>query len=279
MTDPAGERDAGPDLPREPRRGPLDPILSNRDGLFSALEERGAAPPRATPERPWAHRRGEPRLLLLFWAVYLLAASGATIMRLPRMGLSDPSFVQAAARALVLLVAVGLALLWPMVRLSQAPPRRPVAAALVDLAALLLPLAAVLWPVTWLGRWDWPVTAALIATLAAWGAALAAFVAAGTAGPAGPRRVGWAAAVALVALAAPALTAAVPAPGAGLGWLPYASPITAVYALTTEPGAAPPAMTSAEWWAALGPLAGAAALWAALAARTTPPVANTPGSV
>ncbi len=250
-----------------PRRGVLDPIMSNRDGLFSALEERGSRT--RAPGQAWDHRRGEPRLLVLCWAIYLLAASGATIMRLPDMGFADPRFVQTAARVLIVLMGVGLIVLWPMVRLSQASPRRPVVAALVDLTALLLPLTAVLWPVTWLGRWRWEVTCGLLAMLAAWGVVIAAITAMGTRRESSASRTLWAILLVLAIAGGPAIAAGL----AGMsetGWALYASPLTGVYALTTEASALAPVMTPNEWWAALGPLCAGCVLWAVAAIGRSP---------
>lgn len=260
--------------PPKPRRGLLDPILSNRDGLFSALEERGRPLPAPTAREPWAHRRGEPRTLLLCWATYLLAASGATIMRLPQIGFTEPRFVQSATRLLVLLIAIGLVALWPALRLSQASPRRPVVATLVDYAALAAPLLAVLWPVTWLGRWGVEVTLALIATIAAWGLLIGPLIALGVRRDPGPARSLWALAVVAAILAGPALAFALPPIGVPSAVFLYASPLTAIYALTSESTARLPTMTPAEWWAAIAPAALGLFLWAV--AAVAPPASRPP---
>lgn len=260
MTEEPGQPETRP-VSEPARRGALDPILSNHDGLFSALEERGGT----VAVGQWSHRRGEPRLLVLCWAVYLLAASGATIMRLPEIGFADPRFVQSAARLLILLIAVGLTVLWPMVRLSQASPRKPATAAVVDLIALLLPLAAVLWPVTWLGRWDWSVTAALLALLGAWGGVFAAVIAMGTRSASGWGRMGWAVACVVGVGLAPAAAVVLSGTGTDVVVLFYASPLSGVFALTTEASGVVPRMTGGEWWAALGPLGLGAVLWTVVA--------------
>lgn len=273
MTDPPPHRD--PPATGPGRRGVLDPLLSNRDGLLSGLEP--ARAPHAAAEDRWSHRRGEPRLLVLLWAVYLLAASTATILRMPDVGFVEPRFVQAAARTLVLLVALGLTVLWPMVRLSQTSPRRPALAAAVDLIALAAPLTAVLWPVTWLGGWGWDVTASLLAMLVAWGGVMAAVVAAGTVTPSGRRRAGWALALVIAVLIGPAAAGVLSGTGVDTRWMLYASPLTAVYALTTEPGGQIPVMTGPEWWSALGPGGLAAAGWALVAVRAGGHSHNAPG--
>lgn len=98
----------------------------------------------------WAHRRAEPRTLAFLWAVYILAAGavtlGVTIAHGP-WALLDQRVYQHAGRTMLLLVAIGLSILWPMVRLSQAVPLREPArsAACKDLLVLLIPAQAVLW--------------------------------------------------------------------------------------------------------------------------------------
>lgn len=251
-----------------PQRGVLDPIMSNRDGLFSALEERGASP--VESDEAWAHRRGEPRLLVLCWAIYLLAASGATIMRMPEIGFAEARFVQGAARVLMVLIAGGLTLLWPMVRLSQATPRRPSTAAIVDFVALAAPLCAVLWPVTWLGRWDWPVTAGVMGMLGGWGLCMAAIVAMGTRGSSSAARTGWAILVVVALGAGPVVGAMLSGVVGGATWAFYASPMTGIFALTTMGDSLVVEMSTREWWAALGPLIAACALWALVAMTGSP---------
>jgi len=254
----------------------LDPILSNRDGLLAGLEP--ARRRRGGAEDGWSHRRGEPRVLVLLWAVYLLAASTATILRMPDVGFVEPRFVQAAARTLVLLVGLGLTVLWPMVRLSQASPSRPALAAAVDLIALGAPLGAVLWPVTWLGGWGWEVTASLVAMLVGWGVAMAVVVAAGTATHSGARRAGWAVVVVVAVVLGPVAAVALSGTGLSTRWMFYASPLTAVYALTTEPGGQLPVMTGPEWWSALAPAGLAAVGWVWVVARAGGRSHNAPGA-
>jgi hypothetical protein len=185
----------------------------------------------------------------------------------PMLGLTEARFVQASSRMLLLLIAVGLMVLWPMVRLSQVSPRRPVVATLVDLCVLLIPLQAVVWPLTWLGRWSWQVTAGVALTLAAWTCLVGACVVAGTALRAGLGRVIWMLAAIAIVVAAP--VAAFVLGGAGVQVsqdLALASPLTAVYAITTGPSGLSPAMSADLWLAAAAPLALALPAWLAAAA-------------
>jgi hypothetical protein len=138
----------------------------SRSRPYSAGDE--AAPPPRSSVDPWAHRRGEPRLFALLWSLYLFGAALTTVMQIPVLGASEIRFVRSHGQMLLLLIAIGLTLLWPLVRLSQARPRRPAIASLIDLVALLAPVQAVIWPLKWLGNWSWEVTAGVNLLLVSW---------------------------------------------------------------------------------------------------------------
>jgi hypothetical protein len=257
------EQAADPDDPRTFERGVLDPVFSNEDGIFEGLRATDEHPRAATGEiDPWAHRRGEPRLFALLWSVYLFGAALTTVMRIPVLGMSEPRFIQEKARMLLLLIAVGLTLLWPMVRLSQARPRKPAIAALVDMFALLAPAQAVIWPLKWLGDWGWDVTAGANLMLASWTLLVGAHVAIGASTPAGLARSVWMALVVLLVCGAP-----VAAGIAGLAHiatpdeLALASPMTGVYAITTAPSGLSASMDASMWVAAALPAVLALPLW------------------
>lgn len=115
--------------------------------------------------------RGDAALLALAWTVVLLAGMvGIVLGAGPAWG-SDALAARAAARTLALIAACGIVIIWPMLRLSQRVPTRPLRATLVDTVAALLPVQAVLWPQTlpWLARWPIEVVAALAGLLAGWG--------------------------------------------------------------------------------------------------------------
>ncbi len=159
------------------------------------------------PVDRWAHRRAEPRLLALVWTTYLFGATLITILSTGGGWVVSTDTYRPAARMLMVLGAVGMAILWPLVRLSQSVPhRRPVASALQDMLVMAVPLQAIVWPHWWLARWPMEVVAALAALLAAWALVLAALVAwaqVALAGPArrGPGRAGWMAIFVAVGLA------------------------------------------------------------------------------
>jgi len=217
---------------------------------------------------PWAHRKGEPRMLVLFWSVYLVISALLTIFATRQIGLPSPAIYAQGARTMLVMTGLGLCVLWPMARLSQMAPERPEVDALGDLAALLLPVQAVIWPMPFLTGWSWTVTAALVALMASWGALSSGIVAMSLErATTGTRLAGTAVCIMCVA-------------GAPLiGWfiqvfhLPYSppllamlSPITAPYALTTAP--AGPKPTSAQWLATAAPaVAGAVLLLCAYGRR------------
>lgn len=244
-------------------RGVLDPILSHDTGVVSALASADDDDDLdAEANDRWAHRRGEPRVLALLWSVYLFGAAISTVMRIPVLGMTDLRFVQNASRMLLLLIAVGLVVLWPMVRLSQAPPRRPLLATALDLLLLNATLQAVVWPLTWLGKWPLAVTGGVALTLLTWSLLVGGVVACGTARRAGFGRTIWMTLSVLLVGGAPAFAIVAGASGGPIAdELALASPLTAVYALTTGPSGLSPAMDATTWAGAWAPAVVAAPLW------------------
>lgn len=80
---------------------------------------------------------------------------------------------------MVVLVIVGVVILWPLIRLSQAPDPKPLRGPARDLLVIVLPLAAVLLPqsLPWLAHWPLHVTLAATAWCIAWAAVIAATLA------------------------------------------------------------------------------------------------------
>ncbi len=214
------------------------------------------AGPTARPYDRWAHRRGEPRVFAFLWTVFLFAATAATFVSAFASGSASPEVMRPATRALIAVTLAGIAVLWPMVRLSQTPDRHPVAGVAQDLIVVLIPAQAVIWPqwFGWLGRWPVSVIGAASVLCCAWaflvGSLLAnaqvshfaAAVRAGAAPSRGWRPGRWMIAFVVLTLAgmAPALLRLTPAPPgpdprqeAFRGtWM--LSPITAVYELTRD---------------------------------------------
>ena len=82
-------------------RGVLDPILSADGGLASAHASADEEAPEPRTGDRWAHRRGEPRMLALFWSIYLFGAAISTVMRIPVLGMPDLHVVRNASRMLL----------------------------------------------------------------------------------------------------------------------------------------------------------------------------------
>lgn len=117
---------------------------------------------------PWAHRKSEPRFFALYWSVYLMFAALLTIFAVRSIGM--PSRVQYtfACQAMVFLAVIGSCVLFPMTRLSQLRPRRPLRAIIVDMLIVLLPITAVIIPMPLLTNWPLPIAAALILLVVSW---------------------------------------------------------------------------------------------------------------
>lgn len=203
---------------------------------------------RATPNDPWAHRKGEPRPLALLWSLYLMASAVLTLLRVRSLTMPTTQQFEFGCRSMVLMSLIGVAILWPMVRLSQRAPARVGRALAADLVVLLAPVQAVVWPMGLLTHWPIEVIAALVAALASW-ALLATGMLAWALGGEGASRWGWMVLVTLASVAAPGVLAFWPAPmdanvRSGLMSL---SPLTAAWSLTGAPSGLVPLMQPREW--------------------------------
>lgn len=136
-------------------------------------------PARELAADPWAHRRGEPRAFAFLWTAFLFVATVSTFVAVASRGQVDPALMRAAGRTLFVIVAVGVCILWPMVRLSQLPPSNPLVGSAQDLVVVLIPVQAVVWPqwVRWLAHWPFDVVAAVAVSITAWGALVAGVLA------------------------------------------------------------------------------------------------------
>lgn len=211
---------------------------------------------------PWAHRKGEPRALVLIWAMYLMGGALLTIFAVRTLGSPASGRYEYGCRAMAIMVAFGLSVLWPMARLSQVSPSRPVRSMAVDLVALLAPVQAVVWPMPLLTSWSVPIAGGLNLMIASWGLLAGVVVAHGSASRSmATRALLMVVAVALVG-AAPGLALFVGSAGgpAMPGWWEMLSPITAVLALTEAPANRTAQMSVWDWVGAGAPLIVAAAL-------------------
>ncbi|MBX3410326.1 MAG: hypothetical protein KF859_10615 [Phycisphaeraceae bacterium] len=119
---------------------------------------------------PWAHRRGEPRLFIVCWAVYLLAASITSLGGTVWVGMVATDVYRPAARIMLGLAGLGVAVLWPMVRLCQAAPQRPVEAFAVDMTVVAMPVmvVAMAQSLPWMGAWPPQVSVVLSMVFVGW---------------------------------------------------------------------------------------------------------------
>lgn len=247
------------------------PVHDGREpiGAGEADAEGGEGAPVATAD-PWAHRRAEPRLFAFLWSVYVLAAVMGSILwvaRLPEGAAAEASAYSPAARTMLVVIAAGITVLWPMTRLSQAAPERdPVASTLADLLVVQMPVQMVIWPMALLARWPAGVVAAIALLFLAWGLVAGGLVAVafasggrgrrggrGDGAPGGGARAAWMVVCVLAVGAAPALgllaTGATGEPASGRGgWWAMASPFTAIYAVSGRGWSGPTAAVGAAQW-------------------------------
>lgn len=128
----------------------------------------------------WAHRRGEPRVLAFLWTLYLLGATLLGFAALGAVGGISPDTYRPVARIILITVVVGIVLMWPMVRLSQARPRRGGAkTACGDFIVIVIPAQAVVWPQAFLPTAQWSVSTivALSMLMCAWAVCMAGLLA------------------------------------------------------------------------------------------------------
>jgi len=255
------------------------------DSSLSTQPPSRAPAPLAKADR-WAHRRTEPRPLAFLWTTFLAVASAITLVTLVAQGALGHDVYRPAARALFAIVGTGLAVLWPMLRLSQATAPGSLSVAVVqDASVLIAPSQAVLWPQAMFFLADWPlaVIGACAAVLAAWTLLIGAVLAValmhvrhderhGPARSSAGLRAAWMAAIiAMVGLG--------PAIGLAAGWdnptatrttdsdtnlFMLASPVTAVLEITADrPWSGKSAVAlPAHWRAVWGACAAALIAWA-----------------
>jgi len=233
-------------------------------------------PPRAGD--PWAHRRGEPRVFAFLWTCYVLLAVAGSIAWASRFAALTTA-LGPAARIMLVVVAVGATILWPMVRLCQASPARDAPAhVLVDVLVVLAPVQLVLWPLAVLASWPLGIVGAIAALLSAWIALVGGILAIALGGrPAGRpgdpillARSAWMLAILALVGAAPLMLLFLAVWGhAPPPWLRLLSPLTAVPALTGAGIAGPQAPLSPSDWSAIAcPLGLGVVAWVLASVRS-----------
>lgn len=225
----------------------------------------GPSPASASPPAPGAAGVVVlPRGLIFAATVWLLAAWALTVGFWPPPVQPSSSSYEPGVRLMLLSLAVGLYVAWPMLRLSQAAPSLPVHQTVLDLFVLASMLQVVLWPLQIVTRWSPTRTAAIDLTMLGWLLVVAAIVAStiGT-NRRGPRTLGMLACLVLC-LAGPLVRQALPADADVEAILPdllELSPLLLVHRLG-DGGGAPIDLLEWRWIGLLG-LAGVLA-WVAV---------------
>ncbi|MGH7244521.1 MAG: hypothetical protein ACREJD_14005 [Phycisphaerales bacterium] len=129
----------------------------------------------------WSHRRGEPRNFAFLWAIFLMLSSIIALGVVLAGGIVTLDAYQPLSRGLVVTLAIGVMIFWPLMRLNQAAPEdgAPIAV-LKDLAIVLIPLQAVVWPQMVLARWTPDVVLATSLAMIAWAFLIGGLLAIGT---------------------------------------------------------------------------------------------------
>ncbi len=115
---------------------------------------------------------------LIFLASFWLIGSWIVAIGLRTPVQPSAASYEPSVRLMLICVALGITIGWPMLRLSQAPSAFPVRQSLLDLIVLLALVQVVLWPLRLVTTWSPPRTAALDATLAGWALLCGAILAA-----------------------------------------------------------------------------------------------------
>ena len=110
-------------------------------------------------------------MFALFWMIYLMGATAVMFSGMSRAHAISTEITRPAARMMILLCVIGIAVFWPMVRLAQHhPPRSHVKFMLRDALVLFVPLQAAIWPQISpvLAHWPLAVVGGLSLHFAAW---------------------------------------------------------------------------------------------------------------
>ncbi len=208
-----------------------------------------------------------PRGLILMASAWLVLSWVVTIGFGTPLEASSSSYTP-GVRIMLICMAIGLMIAWPMLRLSQGASPSPARQTLLDLLVLLALLQVVVWPFRLVTPWTPVRTAAIDATLASWSAVVGALVASAVGSRrAGPRNLAMLACVGLCAggPAAAWLTVVLsPATDAPTALLHF-GPIMEVLDLTGGGGAPP---TARQWQRIACVALAAIVAWAVVATVT-----------
>lgn len=215
----------------------------------------------------WSHRRGEPRVFALLWMIYLMVVTALMFASITGALSVSQTITRPAARVMLVATMFGIAIIWPMVRLSQrVPAQGTLASVLRDWVVIIVPMQAVVIPQMFpvLAGWSLGVVLAIDAFLCAWALVIAGLIAMSYRSIGerdhGGRRVLWMLLILLVILAAPVygmLSGAGAQLGirdARVGWL--MSPLTGIIELARDRNIlGQSARIRAEHWRMIGAIA------------------------
>lgn len=129
------------------------------------------------PGDRWAHRRLEPRGLAIIWSAFLFFLTITIFAGAPLLQSSATEHARFNARLMLQALTIGVVILWPLLRLSQATPIRGFtggggrdAGIVGDLLVILAPAQAIIWPqaTPLLAGWPRDVVACAACWIAAW---------------------------------------------------------------------------------------------------------------
>lgn len=164
--DPSSAPTSAPQSGGEPL--PAEPPLRRRRRPLEWLRSELAIAGGSESDR-WSHRRGEPRTFAFLWAMFLMFAALVALGVVLTGGIVSLDAYQPLSRGLVVTIAVGVLVFWPLLRLSQdVPEEGSIRATLKDLFIVLVPVQAVIWPQMFLARWSVETVLAMSLALTAW---------------------------------------------------------------------------------------------------------------
>lgn len=178
MPAPDPRLDAEPDGEAVAPASEIEPDAATRDGPFRAFAESvGLVPPRGHDD-PYAHRRGEPRGFTVLWLAYLFLVAGVVYAAIGNPAFASAEGYRLASKVLLTMVGVGLLTVWPLLRLTQGSPiAGGVSATSRDVAIVLIPMQALIWPQSLITGWTVASVSAIALVLVAWTLIVGAIVA------------------------------------------------------------------------------------------------------
>jgi hypothetical protein len=191
--------------------------------------------------------------------MYLLVAVAGSVVWMSRSSMVVTGYAP-TARILLIVVVVGMCVLWPMVRLSQASARQPVAAALADLLVVLAPAQVVIWPLSLMAAWPIDVVAAVAMLMLSWSLVACAVVAVGglirVQSPRDPRlllrSLLMTLSIALIAVVPVAMELARSTGRHVPAWGTACSPLSGIWSITGRGLSGAPAPVTTQQWGAIG---------------------------